>query len=448
MDISVLDSTRLGERNMTLNAHCVFVGKGEEEGYLDKLTLDESKVEALRNARDEVRQALQHGLRNWSGVVRKEDLFAAELMSIDVPGLRPKFRMQGSFVYRTCNDPAQTPPQEADLDDGLFLPVSFLSQNGTLHPSVTSKGFFIAVERILDPVCKRNRWLLITDKPSCVRIKISSDAHIDLALYAVPDEEFQELVETAAARAGNSQERVALLHELQDNLELAEDLYRAVGADQIMLAHRDDGWKPSDPRLLEDWFHSAISAHGEQLRRVCRYLKGWRDYQWPACRLASIAVMSAVVTGYQQALKRVPENRDDEALLVIAESLPGIFANAIANPVTAGQRLDEGWTGEQRAEFVAKAKELLRQIRFAFSESDDAEVALATLTTVFGSRIPDDPELISMDKHSAPETKAAALAAPAMIIPTGAEATRRAELAARELENRGTKSKPWIGNSG
>ena len=39
--------------------------------------------------------------------------------------------------------------QEIDLDDGVFLPVSFLSQNGGAHPIVASAGYFAAVERIL-----------------------------------------------------------------------------------------------------------------------------------------------------------------------------------------------------------------------------------------------------------------------------------------------------------
>jgi hypothetical protein len=62
-----------------------------------------------------------------------------------------------------------------------------------------------------------------------------------------------------------------------------------------MLAHRDEGWKPSDPRKLEEWFRAAVRQHGEQLRRVCRYLKNWRDNRWEGCRLSSIALMACTV---------------------------------------------------------------------------------------------------------------------------------------------------------
>jgi hypothetical protein len=39
------------------------------------------------------------------------------------------------------------------------------------------------------------------------------------------------------------------------------------------------GWHPSDPIALVEWFVSAVSIHGEQLRRLVRYVKGWADFQ-------------------------------------------------------------------------------------------------------------------------------------------------------------------------
>lgn len=434
---------------MPFNAHRVFAGSNNVDGYLDALTLDSKLEESLRSARDQIRKAVKEGLADWSTVVRRQDLFDSALTASEVPPLRPKFRMQGSFTYRTCNVPAQIPPQEVDLDDGLFLPISFLIQNGGSRPSVASKGFFATVERILAPLCKRNQWVLITDKPSCVRIRVSDKAHIDLALYAISDQDFETLTQTAVAlMAQDARQRVQLFDQLRDSLEFPEDVYGRLRNDQIMLAHRDDGWKPSDPRLLEEWFRDALKTHGEQLRRICRYLKGWRDYQWSACRLASIAIMSAVITAYEEALTDVPDNRDDKALLLVAEKLPGLLSNAILNPVVAGQRLDEGWTTGQRTEFVAKANDLLRNIRRAIIEVDEAGAAIAALAAAFGDRIPDDIRLVSSDEDEpAPERKAAALAAPTLIIPSGAEAARRAELAARELESRGPQSKPWLDKS-
>ena len=108
----------------------------------------------------------------------------------------------GVSAYGTCNVPAHQPPQEIDLDDGLFLPVSFLSCNGTLHPAVVSNGLFLAVERILAPLCEKKGWRLNRSKASCVRVELPGHAHVDLALYAIPDVQFAELLEKAARSSG------------------------------------------------------------------------------------------------------------------------------------------------------------------------------------------------------------------------------------------------------
>jgi len=293
---------------MALNAHHVFTGSADAEHYLAALTLESHREATLRETRDICREAIRVGLRSWSTVIRKSLLFESVFANIEPKALRPKFKMQGSFAYRTLNDPAHSPPQEIDLDDGVFVPVSFLNDNGQSHPALISAGYFAAIEAVLLPVCKKNGWTLVTNKSSCVRVELDHDAHIDFALYAIPDEEFSDLVEAEVlAKAMSAQDRQILT----ESVELAEDLYRGIREDQIMLAHRDEGWKPSDPRKLEDWFRTALREHGEQLRRVCRYLKGWRDYHWESCRLSSITLMACVIATYDDAPIPPAENRDD-----------------------------------------------------------------------------------------------------------------------------------------
>lgn len=387
---------------MVLNAHRVFTGAPDANHYLAALTLDADREALLRSARDTCRDFIRIGLRSWSTVLQKSLLFEAVVADAMPAALRPKFKMQGSFAYRTLNNPAQRPPQEIDLDDGVFVPVSFLNDSDRAHPALISSGYFAAVEALLAPVCDENGWELITDKSSCVRVKLDDEAHIDFALYAIPDKEFDELVETEIlAKALNVHDR-AMLKELG---ELAEDLYRGLREDQIMLAHRDEGWKPSDPRKLEDWFRAALRTHGEQMRRVCRYLKGWRDYHWSSCRLSSIALMSCVVTTYDEVTGAPAKDRDDLALLAVAERLPVLLTGRIANPVVEGQFLDEGWSQEDRSAFTAKARELDAQLRDAIHGTDSTSQALARLVRAFGDRLPDDHTLIKAEeltKLSAP----------------------------------------------
>jgi hypothetical protein len=44
------------------------------------------------------------------------------------------------------------------------------------------------------------------------------------------------------------------------------------------LAHRERGWIDSDPKKFTEWFNSKADLN-EQLRRVVRYLKAWKDYR-------------------------------------------------------------------------------------------------------------------------------------------------------------------------
>lgn len=383
---------------MALNAHSVFTGAADGDHYLAALTLEAERERMLREARDICREAIRVGLRAWSSVIQKSLLFESALADAEPQVLRPKFKMQGSFAYRTLNDPAHRPPQEIDLDDGIFVPVSFLSSQGQTHPAIISAGYFAAVETLLLPVCKQNGWTLITDKPSCVRVELADDAHIDFALYAIPDEEFSDLIETELLAKALAQDRQLLT----DSIEFAEDIYRGIREDQIMLAHRDEGWKPSDPRKLEDWFRRALRERGEQLRRVCRYLKGWRDYNWEACRLSSIALMACVVAAYDDVESAPAENRDDLALLSVAERLPNFLHGRISNPVVDGQFLDEGWSPEERAHFVSAANALLARLQDAIIGTDCTQQALASLVQAFGDRLPDDHTLIKADGVASP----------------------------------------------
>ena len=380
---------------MGANAHRTLFSSGDNDTYLRGLKVDTKEKESLQAARDEIRDEIRAGLREWSNHVDRTQLFEARaigsvfLTDSDL-SLRPKFRMQGSWSYHTLNRTTHNPPQEIDLDDGVFLPVSFLSQNGGAHPIVASAGYFTAVERILAPLCDRNGWTLITDKPSCVRVEVNDDAHVDLALYAIPDDEFEELLEKA---------EVAMQFDtrmLDENISFAEQIYPRLPTDQIMLAHRREGWKPSDPRKLEDWFQEAINVHGQQLRRVCRYLKGWRDHNWTACRLSSIALMACVVAAYDEAAAVIAENRDDLALQMVAKRLPQLLERRIPNPVVDGQYLDEGWTGECRADFIAKARAFVTRIDAALTANHSGTV-IEHLRVALGAYLPDDEDLVVIE---------------------------------------------------
>jgi len=386
---------------MPVNAHKAFVSR--PSGYKFALNLSEKQEQTLRSARDDIRSEISSQFGSFAKSLGDQVLFEDRAPILARSFQTPKFRMQGSFSYHTCNQPAHVPPQEIDLDDGLFMPVSYFQKGGDRSPVIQSAAYFFIIERILAPLCDTKGWQLITDKPSCIRVKIDDTMHTDLALYSVPDADFQRILKDAQNRGVD----------FATELMMEDTAYRMLSHDEIMLAHRDEGWKKSDPRKLEDWFIDAVKEYGEQVRTVSRFLKGWKDFQWPEGRLASIALMAAVVSIFEKASAAIAGDRDDLALLRVAEDLPDFLANDIPNPVVEGERLDQGWSAEERSDFVTKARLLAERLADALTQTSDRAMAYEALQEQFGGRIPDDLTLYVPDAGL--ETKASELAAPAAL---------------------------------
>jgi hypothetical protein len=374
------------------NLHRVFAEAPDGVDFLSELAVPDRQERRLRSARDAIRDKLKAGFGDWQAIASRRVVMDAAAIRNRVPDpkLRPKFRMQGSAspAYRTLNNPAHVPPQQIDYDDGVYLPVSFLAE--TKNPVLASAGYFHVVETALEPLCSERGWQLDKSKPSCVRIILDDQIHIDLPLYAIPDQEFEQLIETQSATKF-ALDRAMIL----DGTDLADSVYEAFDEDELRLAHRDKGWIISDPRLLERWFKDAIATHGPQVRRVCRYYKGWRDHQWNVCCLSSISLMKCVVDTFDELRGAFEDKRDDIAVLEVAARLERYFAGDIENPVLPG-KLNDNWSAGDRAMFRQKAGELHRCLNEAIRGTDQAAAALACLTKAFGPRIPQDVGLVSL----------------------------------------------------
>lgn len=366
---------------MSVNTHRVF-NSSNAESYLNALNVDDTKIEDLRKAKDDVRDCIKSGFAEWGNITTQAILFESDA-SEPPDTLRPKFRLQGSYAYKTLNAPAHIPPQQIDLDDGVFLPVSFFEKDGKMTPTIASGGYFRLTEELLAPLCEQNGWKLVTDKKSCVRIEFDAQTHMDLALYSIPEKEFVVLVEQA--EKANS-------FFAMDSRELYNEVYEAIPKDHIMLAHREESWIPSDPRKLDEWFHESLDNHGEQYRSINRYLKGWRDFQWEESQLSSIILMTCVRKLYDNGHMKGLEKRDDLALAKVAQHLPQLLEHNIENPVVPGINLD-AWSPNERAEYVSKSFQLSTLINVAMSENDP-KAALHKLKEIFGDRISDDVSLV------------------------------------------------------
>jgi hypothetical protein len=306
---------------MPYNAHKVFENQSVKPSFSKGIALPDIETNELRAARDVLRAAISGGLRNWASVVRRDDAFTEEVTLPEHYTLRPRFRMQGSHKYYTHIAPAHRPPQQADMDDGLFLPVLYFGELTDQRPALLSDAYFNLIETIIQPVCEERGWTL-KKKSTCIRVELSDEQHVDMALYSIPERQLRTLTEEIAKRRDD----VSF-----DTPVLDEEVYRSLASGEIMLAHREQGWKRSDPRKLEDWFQSAMDRHGSQLRRVCRYLKAWRDNVWQKGGPSSIALMYVAVAAYDQG--EFEEGRDDKALLSVAEAMPGLHLRELSGRI-------------------------------------------------------------------------------------------------------------------
>lgn len=293
---------------------------------------------------------------------------------------QPRFFTQGSWAYKTLNAPAQN-PQQADVDDGCYLPLSFMSQ--TTRPSVAARVFFEVAEEALAPLALERKWKLITSKPTCVRIEISSFAHIDIPLYAIPDDEFTTLAKAAMQNYGYA--------DLAEAVRKAEhDAWTALPDRSVLLAHRECNWMESDPRPVKEWFLAEVAARGEQLRRVVRYLKAFRDWKWASGGPTSILLMTAAAPLFERR-----DRRDDLALLDVVAALPAKLRGGVNNPIDEGESLTKRLGAENVEDAARQFEAFEKMLRGALHAGSETQ-ACRWMISEFGPRFPNAPDRVKI----------------------------------------------------
>jgi hypothetical protein len=380
--------------------HRVLKGTGAKEGFLARIELPSHDRETLTTAREDIRRCLREAFQRAGDAEPLRKAFLVEGAPIVyaqagfLAGFRPvpRFASQGSYSYRTLNDPVpeHTPPQQVDIDDGVFLPTSFVNEE---KPVFAAKAYFKVVEDALRPFCRAKGWTLCEGKKakdSCVRVLVNGKIHIDLPLYAIPDDDYAE--------ADKLEKAMQARGEVVLDAAFAEAAYQRLPEDHIMLAKRDGSWQRSDPRKLANWFEAAVRRHqGPHLRHVCRYLKAWRDLTWeePGDGIPSITLMAFAVRAFHENRTRLDANREDDALLAVAERMPDYLKARVPNPVVEGEYLDDGWSDAKRQVFV-KAAETLRDHLKAARDATRADAVLSRLTGCLGDRVPQDLDLVQV----------------------------------------------------
>jgi hypothetical protein len=269
--------------------------KSVEVGFLGNLALSKDQSQFILSAKLKIQDCLRQGIFE---IIKKRENITVE----------PRFMSQGSAVYKTRNKPCYVPPQQIDHDLGCYLPLSIAKEFSEL-PKIASKVFFSVVDDLLKELVSKERWIDIDiTKKTCSRVIVNHEIHIDVPLYAIPDTEFFSI-----------RERIdkSLTYENFASIESRRIAsWRDVDLKKVLLAHREQNWKESDPRKLNEYFKKAFEHKGEQLRRICRYLKAWRDYKWKDGGPSSIYLMILADSLFDAEIEK-----DDIALLNVLQGI-------------------------------------------------------------------------------------------------------------------------------
>lgn len=352
-----------------------------EEVFIDCIEPTKEQRQVLFDAKNDIRDHLRPRIREAT----------IKVLGMD-KAVTPRFRTQGSWSYKTCVQPAWNPPQEMDWDFGVYLPVSVWEDGGPPH--AMAKLYFKLVDGLLQDLCNDKGWKLYSGKDTCIRVQINAWAHIDIPLYAAPEAQFAQIVEKGAFDAARTMDlREALIANFAEEdftLQQWEDMV------DIMMATRAGEWKQSDPEEVSRWFIDRIEEHTEQLRRVCRYLKAWRDLHWKAGDgPTSVCIMIAVAQTFE-----AQRGRDDLALEKTARALAIALKGNVHEPAIAegkedfNKRLD----ADGRHEASARAATLASQLQAArLKASHLVGDAIDILRGQLGGRVPYRTDLVEPD---------------------------------------------------
>jgi len=345
-----------------------------------------TELDVPRNRRNELRKVkndIREELRVYLPITLKQ-----EFRDYTVAFAIPRFRTQGSWTHGTLNMPAYS-SQHIDIDDGVYIKIEYLKDKA--EPITCSVGVFNAVEKALILICNKNGWTLKRN-PTCVRIDLNNGAHVDVPVYGTSEETYQMLEARQAALAKSE----FFLDQQQRNDVLT---WGMLDHGDVLLAHRELGWICSDPGPITQWVKQAKRQNGPQFIPVIRYIKAWRDWQWPQGGPTSICLMVAVERAF------VPvQNHDELALLNTLSTLAEIFSQKIPNPTDndedLAKKLDKNGTRQEVIDKLNAFYSLLKQATQLPEQAD------AIFENCFGPRFP------KVSQTSTEKAVAAVLATP------------------------------------
>lgn len=242
---------------------------------------------------------------------------------------KPNFCCQGSFAMNTTVNPVEE--KDYDMDDGVYLNGYLEDQDTWPTPSTVHKWIKAATD-------DRTEQDTI-DKNTCVRVVYANNYHIDLPIYIIKDE---------------------VAH----------------------LAHKSKGWIESDPKAFKDWFLENVKNQGEQLRRIVRYLKAWKDYNDLPLKGIELTILAS--ENFDSF-----EGRDDKSLKNTVSNIINKLEDEYVcqKPVIPNENLFAEHSQTRKNEIISALKTLKKTLEEAIVERDE-ETASQKLIEIFGTRFP------------------------------------------------------------
>lgn len=144
-----------------------------------------------------------------------------------------------------------------------------------------------------------------------------------------------------------------------------------------------------DPRAMTKWFKGRVDE-GDQLRRLVRYTKAWKDNK----RSCGTDVAKGLMLTILISETLITDARDDVALSHTIDAANNRMKNSLVvqKPVTPFEDLTVGWTKKQREDFLECLQQFRDRAADAIEEEDKAKAA-KIWQRLFGDRFPEaDPE--------------------------------------------------------
>lgn len=268
--------------------------------------------------------------------------------------LQPKFHAQGSFEMNTTVNPIPEYDNEGnkllkyDLDYGVYF---FEKENQNNRKSIDTWHSWVynAVENHTNTRPQQ--------KTTCVRVYFSDGHHIDLPIYY---------------KKGNGKPE---------------------------LAHRKKSWLISNPVEFTEWFNNEAKKD-QQLRRIVRYLKAWKNYRQiknTHLKLPSGFALTILATN-----NFTPNRSDDVAFMntvkAIRDKLNRRF-ECLRPTTPKGENVFGDYSTSRENDFMNTLNALLNNCLKAHSESNFRK-ASEYMRKEFGDRFPLGEDATDNEKSS------------------------------------------------